>query len=62
MKETLHFSTAAPFFLDLATLTIAWFLQYESHFLMFGIFHVFMNKCQEIQLKTEAQKNTENLC
>ena len=62
MKKALHFSTAAPLFLDLATLTIVWFLQYESHFLIFGLFDVFHQKCLEIQPKTEAQKNIEKTC
>ena len=62
MKETLHFSTAAPFFLDLATLTIVWFLRYESHFLIFSMFDVFHKKCVKIQPKTEAQKNIEKSC
>ena len=62
MKKTLHVSTAAPLFLDLATLTIVWFLQYESHFLIFGLLDVFHQKCLEIQPKTEAQKNIENTC
>ena len=62
MKETLHFSTAAPFFLDLATLTIVWFLRYESHFLIFGLCDAFHEKCSEIQAKTEVQKSIEKEC
>ena len=62
MKETLHFSTAAPFFLDLATLTIVWFLRYESHFLIFSILGVFHQKCLKIRTKTEAEKNREKAC
>ena len=62
MKKTLHFSTAAPFFWDLANLTIAWFLRYESHFLIFGLFDIFHQKCIEIQPRMEAQKTNEKAC
>ena len=53
----MHLFTAAPFFLDLPTLTIVWFLQYESYFFRFCLFDVFHEKCLKIQPKTEAQKN-----
>ena len=39
--KTLYFPTAAPFFLDLATLTIVWFLRCESHFLIFSLLTFF---------------------
>ena len=58
----MHLFTAAPFFLDLATLTIAWFLRYESHFLIFGLLDVFHQKCLEIQPRTDAQKTNEKAC
>ena len=54
--------TAAPFFLELPTLTIVWFLQYESYFFSFGLFDVFHRKCLKIQPKTEAQKTTGKTC
>ena len=60
MKKTLRFSVAAPFLLDLANLTIVWFLQYERHFFIFGLFAVFHENCSEIQANTEAQKSIEN--
>ena len=54
--------TAAPFFLELPTLTIVWFLQCESYFFSFGLFDVFHWKCLKIQPKTEAQKTTGKTC
>ena len=54
--------TAAPFFLELPTLTIVWFLQYESYFFSFSLFDVFHRKCLKIQPKTEAQKTTGKTC
>ena len=62
MKKTLHFSTDAPFALDLATLTIVWFLQYESYSFAFGLYDVFHSKCLKIQPKTEAKKNSGKTC
>ena len=62
MRKMMHLFTAAPFFLDLPTLTIVWFLQYESYFFGFGLFDVFHSKCLKIQPKTEAQKNEGKTC
>ena len=56
------FSQLRLFFLELPTLTIVWFLQYESYFFSFGLFDVFHWKCLKIQPKTEAQKTTGKTC
>ena len=41
IPKMMRLFTAAPFFLELPTLTIVWFLQYESYFFSFGLFDVF---------------------
>ena len=62
IPKMMRLFTAAPFFLELPTLTIVWFLQYESYFFSFGLFDVFHWKCLKIQPKTEAQKTTGKTC
>ena len=41
IPKMMRLFTAAPFFLELPTLTIVWFLQCESYFFSFGLFDVF---------------------
>ena len=49
--------TAAPFFLDLATFTIVWFLQYESYFFGFGLLGVFSFKILNNSTQHGSPKN-----
>ena len=44
-------------FLHLATLTIVWFLQYESYFFIFCVFSFLRQKSPKIDAKTRSQKN-----
>ena len=43
-------------FLIVATLTIVWFLQYESYFFMFRVFSFFRQKSRKIDAKTRSQQ------
>ena len=61
-EKTGNYCTAAPFFFDLATLTIVCILQYESHFPCFCFYQVFRKKCFKFQSKTKAQKNIRKCC
>ena len=43
-------------FFNLATLTIVWFLQYESYFFIFCVFSFLQQKSPKIDAKTRSQK------
>ena len=55
-----RFPHAARVFFEMATLTIVWFLRYESHFLILSLFHSFHEKCSETQQKRKPKKALKN--
>ena len=62
IPKIMRLFASAAFFLDLPTLTIVWFLQYESYFFGFGLFDAFHSKCLKIQPKTEFPKTIGKAC